>query len=294
MSDRERRRPAATRTRRAAPAATRRGRSPVTPQRTTAARTSADGTAVYAYAVVDGRPAARLVSTLAAIPDAARPRVLDLGDDRSLIVSDVPQDRYNTETIESRLHDLDWVALCGTAHHAVADALAADLVVLPLRLFTIFSSEGNAIAALRRARARIGKALGRVRGRKEWVLRIGRPDPARVQPASSKRLPPASQSGTSFLRGKADARREQAERAARAHADAARVFALLAKVADEAETRPTPQAANLLLDAAFLVGTRRTATFRRTLANAAPGLLRDGCAVSLTGPWPPYSFATLE
>jgi hypothetical protein len=71
------------------------------------------------------------------------------------------------------------------------------------------------------------------------------------------------------------------------------VFDELGRVADAAHARTAP-GTNLLLDAAFLVSTRRAAVFRRTLARAASGLLRDGCPVSLTGPWPPYTFASTD
>ena len=61
-----------------------------------------------------------------------------------------------------------------------------------------------------------------------------------------------------------------------------------------AHARTAPPGTNLLLDAAFLVNTRQSAAFRRTLTRAAASLLRDGCPVSLTGPWPPYSFAAAD
>jgi hypothetical protein len=144
-------------------------------------------------------------------------------------------------------------------------------------------------------RPRILEAFARLKGRKEFVLRIGRPDAARVAadpetPVS--RRPP--QSGTSFLREKAATRRQADERKTRATRSAAAVFEELERVAEAARARAAPPGTNLLLDAAFLVDTRKAASFRRTLTRAASGLLRDGCAVSLTGPWPPYSFASTE
>jgi hypothetical protein len=247
---------------------------------------------VYVYAVAAGKPAAGRLSRVPAMPDGARPRALALNSALSLVVSDVPADVYNTESLERRLSDLDWVAACGAAHHAAADALSKSTTIVPLRMFTIFSSETKALAALRRVARRLARTLARVQGRKEWVLRIGQPDPARREtPAAS---PAAPSSGASFLRGKADARRAQAARIVRAKESAAAVYAALEHVADAAVMRAPEQASNLVLDAAFLVSTRRTAAFRKALTAAAGALLAEGCPVSLTGPWPPYSFATLE
>jgi Gas vesicle synthesis protein GvpL/GvpF len=254
------------------------------------------------------------------MPHGDAPRIVALDDDVSVIVADVPASTYAAAALEARLSDLDWVAQCGAAHHSVADVLSDSYVVLPFRLFTIFSSEQKALTTLRKARPRIRKALKRVKGRKEWVLRIGRPqagtagevspklahDPARAK-ADEVSPKPANESmrakadaararrtGTDFLRAKADARKQEAERAARVKKDAVAVFETLRELADESTLRPVEPGTNLLVDAAFLVGTRRTRPFQQALKRAAASLLRDGCAVSLTGPWPPYSFAGVD
>ena len=76
--------------------------------------------------------------------------------------------------------------------------------------------------------------------------------------------------------------------------DVARVFETVRDMSDEATARPIPPGTDLLLDAAFLLPKRRINRVRQTLTSAAANLLREGCSVSLTGPWPPYSFASLD
>jgi hypothetical protein len=52
-----------------------------------------------------------------------------------------------------------------------------------------------------------------------------------------------------------------------------------------------PAGANtLVLDAAFLVPSRRAAGFQRTAAREARKLAGAGYGLTLTGPWPPYTF----
>jgi len=46
----------------------------------------------------------------------------------------------------------------------------------------------------------------------------------------------------------------------------------------------------LLLDAAFLVPRSRAKSFQSLMAREAKALGRHGYGVTLTGPWPPYSF----
>jgi len=259
------------------------------------ARAAGGGSLVYAYAAVSGRPSPRTVARLARVPGGGPPRVLSIDDQFSVIVADVPADVYNSEAIEARLSDLDWVGACGAAHHAVADALFASRLVVPLRLFTLFADGERAQAALVRMRPRIRKAFARLDGRKEFVLRVGRPDASRADAADAgPAASPDRATGTGFLRAKASSRRETAERQAHASRSAVEVFDALSAIAADSRARTTPTGANLLLDAAFLVDTRKSASFRRTLARAAAGLLRDGCPVSLSGPWPPYSFASTD
>jgi hypothetical protein len=245
---------------------------------------------VYVFCAVEGRPDALPAPGM---PDGGAPRALALDGTVSLIVSDVPSGSYNAAALEPRLADLDWVATAGAAHHAVVDALAEDgHVVVPFRLFTIFSHTDAVLDTFRQSLPALRRAFDRVRGRQEWVLRIGKPDPARA-PAAPVSDTPAS-SGTGFLRAKADARREALARAERVSRDARASFDALAQLADAATARPVDPAGNLLCDGALLVPPSRVEAVREALTRSAEGLLRDGCPVSLTGPWPPYSFASLD
>lgn len=216
----------------------------------------------------------------------------------SLVVADVPADSFAAKAIEARLSDLDWVSRCGAAHHAVPDALNESHAVIPLRLFTMFSTEAKALSTFRKSKARIARALARVKGRQEWVLRIGRPDPGKVVARPQARPVPSQggdgKTGTSFLQAKAGVKRDRSERARRVATEAARVFERLDALADASTARPIPPGTNLLLDAAFLIPKRRTAALQRTLSEQAQVLLDDGCQISLTGPWPPYSFASID
>jgi hypothetical protein len=245
---------------------------------------------VYVYCAVEGQ-ASRVPRK--GMPDGHAPRTVPVQGAVSLIVSDVPAAIYNAASLEPRLADLDWVAAAGAAHHAVVDHLAdTGHVVLPFRLFTIFSNDEVALDTFTRSLPAIRRTFDRVRGRQEWVLRIGKPDPSRVPPGAARETPAAS--GTGFLRAKAEARREARARAERVRRDASASFDALARLADAATSRPVDPGGSLLCDGALLVPAARVDAVRQALTRSADRLLRDGCAVSLTGPWPPYSFASLD
>jgi hypothetical protein len=227
------------------------------------------------------------------MPAGGAPRTVPLQNAVALVVSNVSSAVYNATSLEPKLSDLEWVATAAAAHHAVVDALAeAGQVVLPFRLFTIFSSEVAAVDTLTRAWTGMEKAFDRVRGRQEWVLRIGKPDPGRA--AAAPVIDAAAASGTGFLRAKADARRETLARAERVRHDAKASFEALARLAEAATSRPVDPAGSLLCDGALLVLPSRVEAVRDALTRSAERLLRDGCPVSLTGPWPPYSFASMD
>lgn len=228
----------------------------------------------------------------AGMPAGGPPRPVVLDDAVTLIVSAVQAATYAADALEPRLADLDWVGDAGAAHHQVVDALVEHgALALPFRLFSLFSSEESAVAALRPRRDDFQRAFDRIRGRQEWVLRIGLPEPGRAEAAPP---PTAPASGTNFLQAKAAAKREAATRAARVKEDAAATFEALEQLADDARTRPVDSAGRLLLDAAFLVPPARVEALREVLTRTAARLLRDGCRVSLTGPWPAYSFASMD
>ena len=244
---------------------------------------------VYVYCAVEGSPEAL---PEVGMPDGGPPRTLPLQGAVSLIVSDVPAALYNASSLEPKLADLDWVAVAGDAHHAVVDAFAeAGFVVCPFDCLR--SSPMKARRWTRSgARCRPWRVLSIAYG----AARNGCCESASRNPARAPGVQasaPAS-SGTGFLRAKADARREELARAERVKHDALTSFEALAKLADAATSRPVDPAGSLLCDGALLVPPSRVEAVREALTRSAERLLRDGCPVSLTGPWPPYSFASLD
>jgi hypothetical protein len=68
----------------------------------------------------------------------------------------------------------------------------------------------------------------------------------------------------------------------------------LAKLGDAATRRPVVEepagGGPLLLDAAFLVPEQRRSRFKTTLGREAQRLQEQGYGLTVSGPWPPYSF----
>ncbi len=249
-------------------------------------------TATYLYCVVRSprRPsAARLPQ---GIPDGDRPAVVALDGHVWLIVSQVPLAVYGPEKLDASLRDLDWVSKIAVAHESVVEHFtrAAGAAVIPMKLFTMFSSVDRAVSEMKARRAEITEVLKRIAGCEEWGIRITRlPSKVTATSAGVRRIA----SGAAFLAAK-KAVRDQTHEAARVAAEAAdEVFAALSTVAREARRRDDmPAAASTppLLDAAFLVPSRSRARFHGTAKKLAETCVDAGAEMVVSGPWPAYNF----
>ena len=251
-------------------------------------------TATYAYCVAAGATPPRLARAPRGLPEMARPRALAVTPGTWLVVADAPLSRYGATPIEAGLRDLDWVSRCAVAHEAVIEHVArAGGTVVPMKMFTLFADDDRALAHVTRLRRKIDGLLRRISGRQEWGLRVTL-DERRALARSAGGGHGGPTSGTAFLLKK-KAEKDAARRlAAQARTEADRLFDHLARHADDARRRrPTADTpTRLLLEAAFLVPVGRGRAFRAETARRARALAPQGYELSLSGPWPPYSFVT--
>lgn len=254
-------------------------------------------TATYVYCLLHhpGDRAPSLGRAPRGLPATGAVRTLDAGDGLWLVVADAPLARYGSEPIERRLGDLRWVSACALAHEAVIEHVARRGTVVPMKLFTLFAGDERAVAHIRRRRPALARLLRRIAGRQEWGVRLVL-DPRRALAGAGRRTGPGNsgaRSGTAFLRRKQAEQRAVRRIHAEAGAEAERVFERLARRADDARRR-APVVADtplrLLLDAAFLVPAPHAARFRAAAAGEARRLAGGGYRLSVSGPWPPYTF----
>jgi len=249
--------------------------------------------ATYVYCVARAK-SLRLPARAPRLPEAGKPRAIELGGDLWLVVCDVPLEHYDQKPLERGLRDLDWVSRCALAHQGVMAELSRSSTVAPMKLFTLFASEQRARDHLRRIRPRVEKLLDRVAGHQEWGVRLrfdAKKMRDRLDARSRKRGGP--QTGRGFLALK-HAQKHASERlVVDAVADGERLFSELGREVADARRRPLAQkeaSSGVLLDAAFLVRATAVRDFKRRVTSAAERLRERGIAVALTGPWPAYSF----
>jgi hypothetical protein len=146
--------------------------------------------ATYLYCLVRADREPGLAGVPPGLPGCSPPRLLAAGGGLWLVVSTAPLSQYGAEEIQSRLSDLSWVSDRALAHEAVVEhftGVTEAAAVLPLKLFTLFSSGERALAYVGENRERIDRSLDRVAGRVEWGVRV-RLDDARAREVLAREM----------------------------------------------------------------------------------------------------------
>ncbi len=272
---------------------------------------------VYVYCVVRCATKPGIAVPEARLPNAGAPRLLPLGVRTWLVVADVPLDIYGERAVERGLQDLDWIAACGVAHQAMVDACLRNDAVVPMKVFTIFTSAKRARHEMRRHGDRLRTVMHQVAGCVEWGVRVTRAaQPARdlermttqawMQQATMKVARMSSttartsaaaaaggRSGRAFLEAKVRQRNSLREAGAVLDQHVRALADTLGGVTRDVRYRdPTRGTVPVLLDASYLVPRQAERRFRAQVRIKSQPLLARGCRVTVTGPWPAYSFVS--
>jgi hypothetical protein len=251
---------------------------------------------VWAYGVVPARAALSVHAS--GVAGGAVQAVTD--GELTLVVSQVPREQFDAESLRANLNDLDWLERVAREHEAVLDEVLADTSVVPLRLCTIFDDAGGARRMLDRERDTLTRALAHLDGRQEWGVKLlvdGDRLAATAAPAGDQAH---GEGGAAYLARRRDERhaREVARTLAVQIVDDVDT-SLRAHAVDAVRLRPQNRelsgyTGDMLLNGAYLVDDGEVDALHVTA-----GALQDryddyGAELVVTGPWPPYNFAAGE
>jgi hypothetical protein len=232
------------------------------------------------------------------MPGSTPVRALDAGGGLWAIASSVKAREYGESALAAGLQNLDWVGRRAMAHESVVEHFLGADAVLPMQLFTLFTSDERALDHVARDRSRIDRILAQVEGHLEFGLRLSFDEQkarASVDGAgggSGRRGRDGS--GTSYLTRKRDVLHVSREQLGEARTEADRLYQAMSREATDARRRTATEqgmpGSRLLLDAAFLVPKPRAKAFAAALRRAMRTLATPGIDVSFTGPWPAYNF----
>jgi hypothetical protein len=249
----------------------------------------------YLYCLVRSQRKPALRKAPRGLPGAGPVRLLDAGRGLWLVVADVPPGDYSETAIDSGLKDLEWVSRRAMGHEAVIEQFLSSPAVLPMQLFTIFTTDERALGYVASERRRIDGIMKRIDGHVEWGVRLTWDEQAaRDAVDKAHRARPDGGGGSAYLARKRDLLAVNRMQLADARAAATKLHRELSKHARDAVRRTSTEEAapgsRLLLDAAYLIPAKRGSAFRSSVRERARGLRPAGISASLTGPWPAYNF----
>jgi hypothetical protein len=251
---------------------------------------------LYFYAITRGLGEADLAATTG-IGDVPV-RLLE-HQGLAAVVSEVDLDEFGEEGLRRNLEDLSWLEAVATAHDRVTREVSERAPTAPLRLATVFLGEDSVREQLAQWHDSAERALNRIEGREEWSVKAYVDPSARsAQVEDTDAQEPGVGAGKAYLlkRRAATQRREtaaqeDAEVAEQLHAEIQSSAVAGRRLAPQ-DRRLTGHVGEMILNGTYLVDRGEVAAFKAAVDAVAAqhGHVR----VEVAGPWPPYSFATLE
>lgn len=215
--------------------------------------------------------------------------------------SELDAGSYGSGPLESRLEDLGWVGQRGIEHERVVTWLSDHATVMPMRLFTLFSSVVSLRDAARERGPNISETLERFQDVREWDLKVSY-DLAELRGHMGELSPrtadleadiAAAAPGRRYLleRKRDDLVLREVPRAARSLAqELLEELRPLVEHVRELELPTHRDGLPVVLDVAFLVHRERVPALRELATERARELHDKGVHAALTGPWAPYRF----
>jgi len=258
----------------------------------------------YVYGVV---PASFSTATAPAGLDDA-PVQLRGSDDGgpAALVSVLDGDRYAPVALEATSGDVEWLSPRAIAHDRVLTWASDSGAVVPLPMFSLFSS-GDAVRTMLRDRGdELSLALVRLSAGREYALRVYRVDSELLGAitALSPRLAEIAEAaaaatpGQRYLLERKLSTEKKSEMRIVTQGLVDEIVRELASLALAHVRSPIPKLTDadgvtrgvLVLNAAFFVAADRLEDFQRTLTALVEQHDANGLRFDFTGPWPPYHF----
>lgn len=246
-------------------------------------------TARYLNAITRDVSADQLASTTGV--DGGR---LETVEHRGLVavVSDVSLAEYDDAGLRRNLERLDWLEKVARSHNDVIQTVASLGPVAPLRLATICLDDSGVRARLEEWHDGLHEALDRVEGCDEWSVKV------LGAPATTHEKPGVGGSGADYLKRKKAAVQSRASAHEEQAAAAESIHAALAdgvvanRILPPQDSQLSGYSEPMILNGAYLVPQADATRFE----DAVTAMIREnpGVAIHYGGPWPPYSFATLD
>ncbi|MBV9803107.1 MAG: GvpL/GvpF family gas vesicle protein [Solirubrobacterales bacterium] len=244
----------------------------------------------YVYGVIGADT--ELKGSLAGV-DPAQPVSILRVQALAAVASRVPLEEFDEARLREHLADMTWVEATARAHERVLDHVREQTTVIPMRMCTVYRTEGGVREMLHREADALTEAIERLRGKAEWGVK------GFIAPDGDA---PETESDTGALSGAAYMERKRTERERHQHAldlaeeMAGAVHDRLSRAADDAQVialqRPEVSGHDgaMILNGVYLVAEESLRGFLAKVDALQSEYESQGIELVPTGPWPAYNF----
>jgi hypothetical protein len=269
------------------------------------------GLGYYVYAIVRDAAASAVQDLPQGAMDPQYPVYLLPCGPLQAVVSSVALEEFGQAQLKRHLEDMGWVEARVRNHQDVLLTLMAAGTIVPMKFCTIYRSEERVAEMVRQFQEPFLVALEYLDGKQEWSVKVYcAPEVLAKKLMQTDNETPkkaASQSaGAAYLirKKRQDAIAEEMERFC--NLEVQESHDQLVQCAQEAILLPlqkqeAPQVAELtsvpqrmLLNGAYLVAEEQLEAFQGTVHDLNAHYESYGLTYELMGPWPPYSFVTID
>lgn len=247
----------------------------------------------YLYGVVAADT--RLTGALPGVDPAHQVTMLTEGA-LAAVASQVPLEEFGEARLREHLADMIWVETIARAHEAVLDGVQEQATVIPMRMCTVYRTEGGIREMLSRESEPLHDAIDRLDGKAEWGLKVFT-DFARAGDGIHNVDAGAGEGSGAAYMERIRTERELRERAMEvAEAAAAEIHDRLSAVAGDAQTIPLQRpevsghGGDMILNGVYLVADDAAPAFYEAAEALRSEFEIHGIELTLTGPWPAYNF----
>lgn len=254
----------------------------------------------------DTEPAWYVYGVVEAESAPPRPDLSDLGVQRSLavvtegelaaVVSRVPAAEFAEDELRAHLNDMAWVETVARAHERVLDALGRQTTVIPMRLCTVYKTEGGVREMLRRESDALLETLQKLEGKVEWGVKVFFERRRASRSAAGERPSGESASGAEYMDHRRRERDHGRQLDEQVEAAVAEIHETLDSVSEESTLNPpqrpevSAHRGEMVLNGAYLVKRENESAFHEEEEELRSRFAGMGIELVLTGPWPPYNF----
>jgi Gas vesicle synthesis protein GvpL/GvpF len=253
--------------------------------------------ATYVYCLVQSAREPSVKGAPDGMPGSGPARVLAVDRGIWAVVADAPLARFSGDQLQQELQDIEAVSRHALAHASMIEFFFQRSPVIPLKLFTLFSQDDRARRHLAGRGSKVRTMFARLRGLEEWGVRItaaNRPVTVR-RPGPSGPGAGAPASGRAYLEVKKRMADDDGAPSAATKREVSAVLKALGKLAATSrkeEFPPPGRGRPYVTGASFLVKAKRRAAWKKRVSQLAASLARQDHRLEVSGPWPPYHFAT--